>query len=597
MTTETQTLDSVKMSVLESRFEAIARAMLNTLLRSARTGVLAVAHDFSCCVLTREDQLLAWAESIPIHVMNGPDIMAATMKEYHPVLRRGDAFLHNSGYHGCSHSADWSILIPVIDDAGEHHFTVLAKAHQGDCGNSEPTTYMWRARDVYEEGALIFPAVKIQSDYQDNEDLIRMCKMRIRAPENWWGDYMALMGAARIGERRMLELLAEMGGPTLGAYADQFTDLSDQLMEARLRKIPKGRAEATTIHDPLPMESMAAYADGIPIKVVVESFPEEGRLTVDLRDNPDCLPSGINLSRACAHSSALIGVFMGIGAGIPPNSGSTRRVDVLLREGCCVGIPIHPFSCSAATTDLQDRVANATMEAISQLGDGWGMGQFGYGQAAGGAVISGTKPDTGKPFINQIYLAASGGPGTPAGTDGWINTYTAGGAGMLYKDSVEVDETTQPLRIVAEKLVTDSEGAGTTRGAPATFVEFGPVGCEMEVINNGDGSRMPALGARGGGAGTRQQMWRRRADGTLEELDTFHRIVLAEGETLVGISCSGGGYGSPLEREPARVGKDVLERIVSVGRARDVYGVVCDDGGVIDEPATADLRAALAVGV
>jgi N-methylhydantoinase B len=206
-------------------------------------------------------------------------------------------------------------------------------------------------------------------------------------------------------------------------------------------------------------------------------------------------------------------------------------------------------------------------------------------------VISGTKPDTGKPFINQIYLAASGGPGTPAGTDGWINTYTAGGAGMLYKDSVEVDETTQPLRIVAEKLVTDSEGAGTMRGAPATFVEFGPVGCEMEVINNGDGSRMPALGARGGGAGTRQQMWRRRVDGTLEELDTFHRIVLAEGETLVGISCSGGGYGSPLRREPGRVGKDVLEHVVSVQRAREVYGVVCDELGVVDDAATAALRA------
>ena len=67
-------------------------------------------------------------------------------RQFHPVLRRGDAFLHNSPYHGCSHPADHTILVPVIDDAGVHRFTVLAKAHQADCGNaSRPPTWAPRA--------------------------------------------------------------------------------------------------------------------------------------------------------------------------------------------------------------------------------------------------------------------------------------------------------------------------------------------------------------------------------------------------------------------------------------------------------------------
>ncbi|MEO0762668.1 MAG: hydantoinase B/oxoprolinase family protein, partial [Pseudomonadota bacterium] len=37
--------------------------------------------------------------------------------------------------------------------------------------------------DVYEEGALIFPAVRVQRDYEDNVDIINMCMMRIRVPE------------------------------------------------------------------------------------------------------------------------------------------------------------------------------------------------------------------------------------------------------------------------------------------------------------------------------------------------------------------------------------------------------------------------------
>ena len=68
-----------------------------------------------------------------------------------------------------------AILVPVVDDDGVHRFTVLAKAHQADCGNSQPTTYMADARDVYEEGALIFPASRSRQDYGDNDDIIRMC--------------------------------------------------------------------------------------------------------------------------------------------------------------------------------------------------------------------------------------------------------------------------------------------------------------------------------------------------------------------------------------------------------------------------------------
>ncbi|MFT4036182.1 MAG: hydantoinase B/oxoprolinase family protein, partial [Patulibacter sp.] len=95
--------DPVRRALVQSRLEAVVRAMNNTLLRSARSGILGVAKDFSCCILTADDQQLAWTESIPIHVLCGPDIISRWMKEWHPELRRGDAFLHNSPYHGNSH--------------------------------------------------------------------------------------------------------------------------------------------------------------------------------------------------------------------------------------------------------------------------------------------------------------------------------------------------------------------------------------------------------------------------------------------------------------------------------------------------------------
>ena len=175
--------DGVRMAVLSSRFDSIARKMQNTLFRTGRSGILNTAHDFSCVILTADCRLLTAAESLPSHVMIGPDIMARYVMDCHPAMRRGDAYLHNSPYHGNSHAADHNTIVPVIDDDGVHRFTVLAKAHQADCGNSQPTTYLGSARDLYEEGALIFPAVKIQEDYENNEDVIHICRMQIRIPK------------------------------------------------------------------------------------------------------------------------------------------------------------------------------------------------------------------------------------------------------------------------------------------------------------------------------------------------------------------------------------------------------------------------------
>ena len=79
-----RTTDGVRMAILSSRMESIARKMQNTLFRTARSGVLNTAHDFSCVVLTADCRLLAAAESLPIHIMIGPDMMCRAVQRHHP---------------------------------------------------------------------------------------------------------------------------------------------------------------------------------------------------------------------------------------------------------------------------------------------------------------------------------------------------------------------------------------------------------------------------------------------------------------------------------------------------------------------------------
>src|SRR3989338_2780337 len=125
---------------------------------------------------------------------------------------------------------------------------------------------MGHARDVYEEGALIFPPTKVQENYRDNEDVVRLCRMRIRVPEQWHGDYLAMIGAARIGEREVLAMGKEYGWDVLHAFTKEWFDYSEKLMVAAIRKLPSGYAETVSIQDPVP----GTPPGGNPIKVKVQ---------------------------------------------------------------------------------------------------------------------------------------------------------------------------------------------------------------------------------------------------------------------------------------------------------------------------------------
>jgi len=580
-------LDGVQMAVLNKRMEAICRKMSNTLLRTGRSGVLNSARDFSCCLVTADNALLSVNESLPIHVLRGADMMAAAMQQFHTELKKGDAFIHNSPYHGGSHPADHTTLVPVIDDDGIHRFTMVAKAHQADCGNSIPTTYHGSARDVYQEGALIFPAVRIQENYQDIDDIVRMCKMRIRVPEQWWGDYLAALGAARIGERELMQLGKEVGWDTLEQFSLQWFDYSEQLMISAVKKMPHGEKTIHTRHDPFP-----GAEEGIDIKVRVLVDTDKAKIEVDLRDNPDCLPCGLNLSQACAETSALLGIFNSIPGDVPTNQGSFRRIVLHLRENCVVGIPKHPTSCSVATTNVADRVGNAVQRAIAELGDGYGMAAAAAIIPPSIGVISGSSEMTGGPYVNQIFLGWGGGAASPS-NDAWLTIGHIGNAGLSYLDSIELDEMRFPMIVKGRNFVIDSGGYGRTRGGEGVFCEFGPTDGPMEVGYVSDGNETPAEGVRGGGSGSCANQFRKDPDGGLHQLDPCAQAIIPEGHTIVSYSCGGGGYGSPIDRDMYEVAKDLKEKWISNETAEKIYGVIVNQNGDVDVSATSLKRSEL----
>ena len=54
------------------------------------------------------------------------------------------------------------------------------------------------------------------------------------------------------------------------------------------------------------------------------------------------------------------------------------------------------------------------------------------------------------------------------------------------------------------------------------------------------------------------------------------RRVMNRGDVVRMVTCTGGGYGNPLEREPESVAGDVKNEYISLEQAREDYGVIVD---------------------
>lgn len=586
------TTEPLLLAILSNRLNRIVREMSNTLLRAGRSAVLNTARDFSCSLITSENELLASAEGLPVHVI-GTEFLAKAMTELHPNFREGDAFLHNDPYLGNTHPADHAILVPVFFE-GEHMFTACAKAHQADCGNALPTTYMPGAKDIYEEGALIFPCVQVQREFKDVGDVIRMCRRRIRVPDQWYGDYLAALGAARIAERRLKEMCEQYGRDVVRAFTRDWFDYSERRMIDAIEKLPSGQIVGRATHDPYP-----ALPNGVPLKVTVTIDSAAGKIDLDLRDNPDNYPGGLNESQACATNNVMTGVFNSIDPDVPHNAGSFRRISVQLREGCIAGIPKFPHSCSMATTNIADRLVTMTQAAFANLGEGFGLAEGALGMGISYAVISGKDERyNNESYVNQIFLGSTGGPGGPV-ADGWPTYYLPVAASLMYHDSTEVDEQKYPLHVWEKRLIPNSEGAGRHRGGLGSKVVYGCKNKPMTVAYTFDGHENPARGVRGGKLGQGSDGWKIDRSGNRVPVPMAGTLEIVPGERLVSMTGGGGGYGSPLERSAERVAHDVSEGWISPERANSVYGVILKQTAAerglfeVDRAATQKQRAKL----
>lgn len=581
-------VDPVLASVIANRVRSINREMNDQLMRSANSALIAVARDFSGGILSAEGSLLSVANSLPGHLLGAGEPCRSLLRN-HSDIKEGDAFLHNDPYDGGSHAADVIAMVPVFID-GKHTFTTCVLAHQADIGNALPSTYVPTALDVYNEGALIFTATQVQRDFEDIDDIIRICKRRIRVPDQWYADYRAQISAARLAERRLKEVCDKYGVDTVIDHLSWWLDYGEQMVAEAIGRLPAGTAEATVWHDPIE----GIMPDGFEVTAKVTVDPEAAKIIVDLTENGDCMDNGMNLTEYSSRLPAIQGALNCIPDRVPINEGSFRRFEVLLREGAAIGKPTFPHSCSVATTNLMCRATIAVYLAFAKLGENQGLAGAGLAMSAGWGVIAGKDRRFGTPYVNQLFTSSAGGPASPF-ADGWVNAGATGGHAMLLRDSVEVLEAKYPIQVDEVSLIPGSGGAGKFRGGPGESTVFGPRFDQMDLAVMADGQVNPPEGVNGGQPGLAGATYLIDSDNSEEVMPGVIQTVLQSGQRVRAIDNGGGGYGSPLDRDPQRVLSDIYYGYEDESRARDIYGVVLvgsidDESLSVDQVETENLR-------
>jgi N-methylhydantoinase B len=155
---------------------------------------------------------------------------------------------------------------------------------------------------------------------------------------------------------------------------------------------------------------------------------------------------------------------------------------------------------------------------------------------------------------------------------------------------IEVLESWFPLLFIERAARGGGDGAGRFRAGGGNHLSFRPHGVG-EVMGTIFGMRrwLPLQGLSGGRPGACNELVVHRAEGGNEILDMSSTgTVMRQGDWFELRMASGGGYGDPLDRDPALVEHDLACGRFDAGVARKDYGVVAGNSD-----ATEALRAKL----
>ena len=599
-------VDPVTVSVIQGALENIATEMGHKLMRMSYSSIIRESEDFGAGLVDAGGQGLAEsAQSTPLQ--SGPipgyvQGMLRQLAERGEEIRPGDVIMHNDAYAGASHGPDVAFIVPAFFRGRLVGFAVTTAHHldigaltPGSCGR--PPTTSTSARSPPEAAASSTPStptrrgssfksIKVyESGAQDRAGSGSSFATTSGPPTSWWATWRPRIAASRIGAERFVALHERYGLETVEAAGEAAKDHAERLMRAAIAALPDGTWRATTFIDGY-LDSDDPTKKNLPLVAAITVEGDE--MTVDLTGTADQVPDRpINMPLVGTVDIAVwltvrsVLLDTAVHGHIPVNSGLVRPIRIVAPRGCLAN-PVFPAPTIARFcpgNQLADTVMKALAQAVPEQVSA-GIGNLNV------IAFSGLRGETHWVHM-EIFEGSYGGRHGMDGMDAVDTLYA-----NTRNNPIEDIESHLPLRVRRYELREDVCGAGRWRGGLGSVREF-------EYLDDGGGSvegeghGYRPWGFRGGGDGQPASLVLERADGSSAGLPSKvpHTVVTA-GDCFVCEGPAGGGYGDPLERDPAQVLDDVLDGYLSAGTAERDYGVVITGGDTLDRAATEAARAA-----
>ncbi len=574
--------DPVLTEIIRNGVLAVTEEMKSNLMRTAYNMIIYEALDFTVGLFTAEGDTISIGLGLPMFIRGMSETVRAKIAHFgRDNIKPGDILVTNDAYLTGSHLNHFTFSQPIFFE-GELCAFACCMAHWPDVGG----TLGGVTTDIYSEGIQI-PIVKYQREGVVNDDLVDIIRMNVRDPDRAMGDLRAQITAVTTGERRFGELLARYGRVETLSAIRHIMQQSERAARARTRDIPDGVYEATSFMD----DDGVDIGKRVPIKVKVIVSGED--MTIDLSEVAQQVRGFYNSGETTGYACAQVAYkCVTSPTDYPINEGSFRSLKVVLAPGTIISA-VKPAAMRWWMTfpmTIVDTIFKALESAIPD------RVIAGHHADLLSVRVHGIAPRTGAFFMGS-FGPLGGGWGAKMTEDGMSATVCLND-GDTHNSPVESVESKYPLFIERLALRDGSGGAGKYRGG---------LGIERKVVArvpmtlNAQVDRMHCApwGLAGGLDGFGNEVTVELDGGEVRDAPNAKVFMqrLASKEGFYARSGGGGGFGSPLERDPTRVAFDVREGYVSVASAQDDYGVVLSADGNVDHAATDALRAAKAGGV
>ncbi len=527
MANSSNPIDPIELALFQSATHSVAEEMGAALRRTSFSPNIKERRDYSCAVFDHLGNVIAMGDHMPVHLGSMPMSVRAAVSALE--LTRGDVALLNDPFAGGTHLPDLTMVLPVFrENTATPVFHVAARAHHADVGGTYPGS-MGLCHEIYQEGLRIPPVRLVKGGAIDRE-MLSLLLHNVRTPVEREGDLMAQIGACRVGEVRLQDLIAKYGVGAIHNLADELLAYSERLTRTELGRMPAGEFIAEDFLD------NDGYSEApVKIRVSITIDPRQQSVRIDFAGSSPQVASSINAVYAITYSAAYYVIRCLLPPQSPATSGVMRPIDLIAPDGTIVNAR-PPAAVAAGNVETSQRIVDVLMRALAQA-----IPERVPAASSGtmnNLTIGGIDPRTNLPFA--YYETVAGGMGAGPMTDGIAGIHTHMTNSL--NTPAEALEYAYPLRVKRYSYRRGSGGNGKHRGGDGIVREIELL-ADAQVTVLADRRRFPPYGLSGGEPGAPGRTHVITGDGE-KELPGKCSIAAHKGDVIRIETPGGGGWGA-----------------------------------------------------